>query len=133
MPSFDFEKIPAYARARLKMARWGPQKRGQFSTAALDENFADQQMRRELGEMAFNTWKMGLEGRLSLRERGLGLSKTRLGLQAKAGHYERGQRPLANLMGVGQLLTSAATGYARIKEGQQTRRLLESIPGRFGV
>jgi len=126
MPSFDFEKHPAYARARLKMNRWGPEKRAIFSTAALDESFADQQMRRYLEEMALNTWQKGVEGRL-------GLARGRLGLQRKAFKFEKGQRPMANLIAGGHLLTSTGLGYARMREGARTGRLLQSIANKYGA
>jgi len=123
---FDFETNPAYARARLKMNRWGPDKRAIFSTAALDETFADQQMRGELEEMALNTWQKGVEGRL-------GLARGRLGLQRKAFKFEKSQRPLANLIAGGQLLTSAGLGYAGMVEGRRTGRLLQNVLNKYGA
>ena len=114
------------------MQRWSPEKRAIMSTAALDEAFADEQMRRQLNLMDLAARKKAMERSLTLGERRLDLGKKGLALETKAFKRGKKQRRLASLIGVGEVGVSGLMGYAGLREARKTREMYERLGKLYG-
>ncbi len=122
----DFRRTPRYQRARQKIRRMRPDQLAILNTLALDESFADAEMRKEIAMSAlsrrdrFRTESLDLAKRGSasafeLRKSGLGLRREGLNLRREGFEFEKGQLPISTGIGLAGVAASGFAGHQRLK------------------
>jgi len=115
----DYSKSPAYQRALQRLRRLGPEQKAVFSSMALDESFADKEMRKKIQSMNLGTQKKA-------REANIELGKGRLALQEREIEFAKKQEPIATAISAAEAGVNIYTGYQQMKTSQEMARLLLS-------
>lgn len=128
---------PKYQRLLQRMQAMTPYQRAILDTAVLDENFADQDMKKYIQSMQAGQAKKNQEAQISLGEQRLELNKKaqadryalgqqQLGLRQDAMDYASSQAKQDSLLGLADIGVSGLIGYGDyLADQKKEKRLLD--------
>lgn len=116
----DWTKSPKYQRALQRLRRLSPDQQAVFSSLAMDESFADEEMRKRLRSMQMAAGIEGQAKSLELGERGLKLKE-------KEFKFEQKQIVPATVLGAGELALGVYGGLEERKTAKETARSLLAL------
>ena len=122
----NFRRTPRYQRAVQKIRRMRPDQLAILNTLALDESFADAEMRKEIAMSALSRGVKFRTAQLGLRERGgaerfersktgLGLRGEGLALRREGFEFAKDQLPISTGIGLAGVAASGFMGHQRLK------------------
>jgi len=118
----DYSKSPSYQRALQRLRRLSPDQKAVFSSMALDESFADKEMRKKIQSMNLATQKEGHEANIEL-------GKGRLALKEREIEFAKKQEPIATAISAAEAGLNIYTGYQQMKTSQEIARMLLAKKG----
>jgi len=120
----DWKTSPRYQRALQRLMRMSPEQKAIFTSANLDEVFADEEMKGRLNSMRMAANKEAQAKSLELGERGLGL-------QEKEFRFAKRQIPIATAIGLGEVGASTYMGLQRIRADTELAERLKLRQGLY--
>lgn len=106
--STDFVNSPRYQRMFQRYARMSPEQRAIVSTAALDEKFGDEDMRRQLQLMELGIKKKAFDESLAFAKQKFGAE---MDFKRGAFDFSKSQERKGELLGMANLAAAGTLGY----------------------